>query len=275
MGVCSSDLSPPPPSAPSAPSSIAPDKHIFAISGGGGPCLTHRDFIVDIVNNKQSSNGVMTPVIEGLISSSIKKSLEVVYIGTACLTLEKESGRAFEYMWKSGGTRGNDTVTCLQTVKATTRFSPSVLETADVVFVAEGSTYALLECWERTGLDIAIRRAWERGVVLAGCSAGACCWFSQAFSDSLPRELADPSGYTLLDCLGFLPFSFCPHYSGGRGALYRKQVTDGKMKVGYGVDDGAGLYFVNGKLKQVVVNVDTPDDKAVFLSGDDCLELKH
>jgi len=55
--------------------------------------------------------------------------------------------------------------------------------------------------------------------------------------------------------------------------LYRKQVADGKMKVGYGVDDGVGLYFVNGKLQQVVVSIDTPCDKALFLSGDDCIDL--
>jgi len=262
MGACSSDT-PPPPAARAPPPAV--DKHIFAISGGGGPCLTHRDFIVSIVLGKDATGAATPP----------NRQLKVWYIGTACLTLEKESGRAFEYMWRSGGSeRENDIITCPQTYKTTSRFSPSLLESADVVFVGEGSTYALLECWERTGLDIAVRRAWERGVVLTGCSAGAGCWFAQVFSDSLPPELADASGFTNLQCFGFLPFSFCPHNDGRRGELYRKEVSSGKMKVGYGADDGVGLYFVNGKLKQVVVSVDTPNDKAFFLSGEECTELK-
>ena len=35
----------------------------------------------------------------------------------------------------------------------------------------------MLAVWREHGVDEAMRQAWERGVVLAGLSAGAMCWF--------------------------------------------------------------------------------------------------
>ncbi len=42
----------------------------------------------------------------------------------------------------------------------------------------------LLAIWREHGVDEAMRRAWERGTVLAGLSAGAMCWFEGGVSRS-------------------------------------------------------------------------------------------
>jgi peptidase E len=68
----------------------------------------------------------------------------------------------------------------------------------DVIYVGGGNTKSLLGVWREWGLPQILREAWDSGVVLAGISAGAVCWFEQGVSDSYAGSL------TLLDCLGFL-----------------------------------------------------------------------
>ena len=52
--------------------------------------------------------------------------------------------------------------------------------------------------------------AYRAGVVMAGMSAGANCWFEACTTDSFLLGRADP----LLDGLGLVPGSFTPHYDG-------------------------------------------------------------
>ena len=47
----------------------------------------------------------------------------------------------------------------------------------DVIFVAGGNTANMLAIWRIHGVDRALKTAWESGIVLAGWSAGANCWF--------------------------------------------------------------------------------------------------
>ena len=45
------------------------------------------------------------------------------------------------------------------------------------IYVGGGSMRNLLAIWRAHELDRLLREAWERGIVLAGLSAGAMCWF--------------------------------------------------------------------------------------------------
>ena len=47
----------------------------------------------------------------------------------------------------------------------------------DIVYVGGGSMRNLLAIWRAHGLDQLLEQAWRAGVVLAGLSAGAMCWF--------------------------------------------------------------------------------------------------
>ena len=55
----------------------------------------------------------------------------------------------------------------------------------DVIYVGGGNTRNLLVLWRDWGLDVAIRKAYENGTVLAGVSAGANCWFEEFSTDSM------------------------------------------------------------------------------------------
>jgi peptidase E len=127
----------------------------------------------------------------------------------------------------------------------------AVLLDQDAVYVGGGNTANMLAIWRAQGLDRALRRAWEAGVVMAGISAGAMCWFEGGTTDSFGPDLAG-----LSDGLGFLPGSYSPHYDGEalRRPLYQRLVAEGALPDGHAADDGAALVFRNTELVEVVTS---------------------
>jgi peptidase E len=120
---------------------------------------------------------------------------------------------------------------------------------ADVIFVPGGNTLNMLAVWKAQGVDVILRKAWEKGIMLAGESAGMVCWFEQAVTDSRPGRL------TPMECLGWLKGAGIAHYHyppQPRRARYHELLLAGEMKDGLACDDGAGLLFEGEKLAKVV-----------------------
>jgi dipeptidase E len=117
----------------------------------------------------------------------------------------------------------------------------------DIVYVGGGSMRNLLAIWGAHGLDEILREAWQAGVVLAGLSAGAMCWFAWGVTKSSGRP--EPTAG-----LGFLPGSFSVHADGepDRLPIYEAAVADGTIPGGYAADDGVGLLFRGAELEAAV-----------------------
>ena len=128
----------------------------------------------------------------------------------------------------------------------------SVVLTQDVVLVSGGNTLNLLAIWRAHGLDEILREAWDAGVVLAGGSAGANCWFEASTTDSYLLGRADP----LPDGLGFVPGSFCPHFDSeaSRRPEYRRLVGEGVLPPGLACDDLAAVHLVGTEVAEVLVS---------------------
>lgn len=122
------------------------------------------------------------------------------------------------------------------------------LAAQDVVYVGGGNTRSMLSVWREWGVDDALRRAWETGVVLAGVSAGAICWFEQGITDSADGPLQ------VVPCLGLLAGSCCPHYDGEpeRRPAVRRLLAGGALAPGLAIDDGAAVHFAGSELRRVV-----------------------
>ncbi|MGW3012640.1 Type 1 glutamine amidotransferase-like domain-containing protein [Streptomyces sp. NPDC001219] len=118
----------------------------------------------------------------------------------------------------------------------------------DIVYVGGGNTANMLAVWRVHGLDTVLREAYAAGVLLCGISAGACCWFASAFSDSFGPPVP------LTDGLGLLPGSLCPHYDSEpeRRPGYLSAVNDRALPGGWALDDGAAALFTDGRLTDVV-----------------------
>ncbi len=122
----------------------------------------------------------------------------------------------------------------------------SHLLSQDLIYVGGGNVVSMLGAWRAHGLDAILRRAWRRGIVLCGPSAGSLCWFEQALSafHGAPRMVRG---------LGLLPYSNCVHYDAepARRAEYHRFVADG-MRPGFAVEDGVALHFRGTSLERVV-----------------------
>lgn len=118
----------------------------------------------------------------------------------------------------------------------------------DAIVVGGGNTLNMIAIWKAQGIDKVLRKALEKGIVLAGGSAGSLCWFDNGTTDSRPIALSEVEG------LGFLPYSHSPHYDGEefRRPLYHKNIKSGIFKAGYAMDNNSGIIFKNGKPFKVV-----------------------
>jgi len=123
-----------------------------------------------------------------------------------------------------------------------------VLLSMDGIVVSGGNTLNQQAIWKAQGIDVVLREAWNRGIVLGGASAGSLCWFEEGTTDSRPKELSIVKG------LGFLKGSHSPHYDAepGRRPLYQRLITSGDLKPGYACDNDAGIYFEDNEVKRVV-----------------------
>jgi dipeptidase E len=119
----------------------------------------------------------------------------------------------------------------------------------DVVYVGGGSMRNLLAIWRVHGLDELLAEAWERGIVLAGPSAGAMCWFEGGVTTSFGAP--EPT-----TGLGLLPGSLSVHADGqlDRRPVFLRAVADGMLPAGYLADDGVGLVFRDTALERAVAS---------------------
>ncbi len=139
----------------------------------------------------------------------------------------------------------------------------------DIVLVAGGNTANAIAVWRAHGFDTILREAWERGVLLAGWSAGMICWFEHGVTDSFGPELA------AMECLGFLPGSACPHYDAEerRRPVFTQLVADG-LPAGIAADDDVGLVYAGTELQEIVTSQAGATAYRVEPDGERALEAR-
>ena len=138
----------------------------------------------------------------------------------------------------------------------------------DAIYVGGGSTVNMLAVWRTHGLDEILREAYERGVVLAGISAGMICWFEQPVTDSFGDGLRPMEGMRLL------PGSACAHLGNPtRREQYLRLVSNGQVSGGYGAEDGVALDFADGVLREAVSCDPARTARAYRVAADGASEL--
>lgn len=156
--------------------------HIIAM-GGGGFSMTTPDSALD----------------RYILAQTGKDRANVAFLGQASAEAESYLDKfhaAFEAMGQEHSH--------LSLFKPHTADIESYLLAQDVIYVGGGNTKSMLALWREWGVDVMLRKALASGIVLAGISAGAICWFQQGLTDSIPGDL------TTLACLGFLAGSATP-----------------------------------------------------------------
>ncbi|MBD2306287.1 peptidase E [Chroococcidiopsis sp. FACHB-1243] len=201
-------------------------RQIFAM-GGGGFSMEPENLLLD----------------KYILELSKKEKPKVCFLPTA-------SGDSDKYIVRFYSTYIN--LTCqpshLSLFLPPTADLESFILDQDIIYVGGGNTKSLIALWREWELDKILQAAWENGVILTGLSAGSICWFEQGITDSIPGQL------TVLQCLGLLKGSNCPHYDGEpeRRPAYHRLLSQGLVNPGYAADDGVGFHFVDNKLEKIV-----------------------
>ena len=211
-------------------------------------------------------------VADKIIGQTGKSKPVVLYLGTATYDLEGPRTRQCVRFAEAGCE-----VTTINLAQGDAPSWPSAEEMSacvgacDIIIVSGGNTLWAIDRFHAAGLTPLLRAAMERGVVLAGGSAGAICWFDAGHSDSMDPdsyraamlgaedtgadesggafagEAAKPWEYARVACLGFLPGLVCPHYDKVQSnGVLRATDFDGMMRrhageVGIGIDHWAAL----------------------------------
>jgi dipeptidase E len=203
------------------------ERHIVAMGGGGfsmeprNPMLD--DFVLSLARRKQRPR--------------------VCFVGTA-------SGDSDSYIrrFHKAFPPSRAAATHLAFFERTVGDLKSFVMDQDVMYVGGGSSVNMLAVWRLHALDKVLRAAWNAGVVMAGISAGAICWFEDGLTDSFGMPFRD-----LNDGLGFVRGACCPHYDSEKE---RRPALIRLIKRGFpptlALDDGAAAHFVGTRLKEVV-----------------------
>lgn len=115
-------------------------------------------------------------------------------------------------------------------------------EGLDVIYVGGGHTLRLIKHWRDTGIAQVLIDAAQRGVLMAGVSAGANVWFEQALSDSGGQGLQPVAG------IGLVAGSCCPHYDSEpqRQPAFAEAIAAGALPGGVAIDDGVAVLIDGG-----------------------------
>lgn len=172
-----------------------------------------------------------------------RKKVRVCFLATAF----GDSAECIDRFYEAMRSRKNVVPTHLPLFARESTAPEQKLLAQDVIYVGGGNTANLLAVWRLHGVDRALRKAWNAGIVLTGLSAGMNCWFEACSTDSF-GPLAP-----LRDGLGLLAGSACPHYDGEseRRPRFHQFLREG-LPAGYAADDGAALHFIGRRLHQCV-----------------------
>jgi len=129
---------------------------------------------------------------------------------------------------------------------------------SDIVYVGGGNTLYMMRTWRRFGVDKVLKAAYEAGIVLAGISAGAICWFDSGHSDSMSFYHPQHWRYINVKGLGFIQGVHCPHYNSmTRGVPRRREFREMIRKVGgtgIALENNCAIEFIDDRFYRVIAS---------------------
>jgi len=138
----------------------------------------------------------------------------------------------------------------------------------DIIYVGGGNTSFMLDIWRKNSLDKIFKKAYENGIVLAGVSAGAGCWFDWILSDSVGP------GFKPLKGISLISGSCTPHSSEEKRInQFELNIKNGELPPGIAIDDGVAVLFIDGKPSEVYSS--RKNHKAYFINTNKKISLKE
>ena len=165
-----------------------------------------------------------------------KRKPRIMFVGTA--SGDHDYGRVWFYSHLAG-------MNCMPSVLRFFEPVPTdllaLVLSQDAIFVGGGNSLSQLGVWKAYGFDEVLAKAWERGVVLGGASAGGICWFQRCVSATSYTDKV-----VALHGVGVVDGSASPHYDSDpkRRPAFHKLVENGDCPPGFGIDECAALHVI-------------------------------
>jgi dipeptidase E len=192
------------------------------------------------------------------LTNKVAENVNVLYVGTASYDNQNAATNQTK-TFTSLGAQVDSLALSDDRESAATKFAA-----ADIIVVSGGNTLFAVDRWKHLGIDLLFAEVVERGVVLAGGSAGAIVAFESGHSDSGDPESFYQKGevdhsweYVRVPGLNFLPGLCCPHYdkvqSNGilRAIDFNDMLKRHAGERGIGIDHWAAL-SIEGEKYQVI-----------------------
>lgn len=190
-----------------------------------------------------------TPFLEEIVRLSEKANPNVLIIPTA----GKDSERAYTFWCDQFEQLGADVKPLYLVDEPPGKEAlEALIFGSDVIYVPGGDTLFMMRLWRKLGVDKVLKRAYRKGIVLSGRSAGAACWFRHGISGEPSTKGTRFYGYRRMTGVGLLDAAFCAHYQDRREPfrVFLQQFGG----VGVGLDDYQAMIIQNETYKIMSLN---------------------
>ncbi len=177
-----------------------------------------------------------------IVEQSNKKNPSICFVPTAT----GDDSKYIENFYKAFDSLGCKT-SHIDFFKRTINLENHIKE-QDIIFVGGGNTKSMLAVWRDWELDKILYKAYKKGTIMSGVSAGAICWFEKGITDSWKDNQA------IIPCLGFVQGICCPHYDEEpeRIPFVNQILNDELISECIAIEGFCALHLVNGVPKYSV-----------------------
>lgn len=209
------------------------------------------------------------PIDREIIRLSNKKNPKLLFIPTASSDSER--------YWKDVQEYFGTFLKCKTDVLFLIKERPSrdqirrKILAADIIYVGGGNTLLMMRLWRRLGVDGFLQSAYEKGIVLAGISAGSICWFDSGHSDSMSFYNRKNWRYMNVRGLGLIEGVHCPHFNSmTKRVPRRKHFREMIRKIGgmgIAIENNCAIEFLDGRFYKVISSKSYARAYRVYKSG--------
>lgn len=126
----------------------------------------------------------------------------------------------------------------------------SKIFSSNIIYIGGGNTARMMRIFKRNKVNEYLLKAYEKGIILTGLSAGAMAYFTNGYSDS-NRSTNPEASLCLVKCLNIIPYCFCPHYNEEERKSFDEFVIS-KGFNGLALDDDVALVYIDDEIKGVI-----------------------
>lgn len=146
----------------------------------------------------------------------------------------------------------------------------SLIFSANIIYIGGGNTAKMMRIFKRTHVNEYLKMAYDDGIILTGISAGAMAYFTNGYSDS-NRSTDKNANLTLVKCLDFIPYCFCPHYNEQERKSFDLFVSETNFN-GIALEDNTALLFIDNEIKGMI---NANNEKGYFINKNSKEEINN